>query len=53
MHLQPVFCGARHVGGAVAERLFEQGLRLPSGSQMTDADIDRVVDAIMSVAKCV
>ena len=29
MHLQPVFAGCEHVGGAVAEELFEQGLSLP------------------------
>jgi pyridoxal phosphate-dependent aminotransferase EpsN len=46
MHLQPVFRSARRVGGKVAERLFQQGLCLPSGSRMTDADVDRVVEAV-------
>jgi pyridoxal phosphate-dependent aminotransferase EpsN len=46
MHLQPVFAGARTIGGAVAERLFAKGICLPSGSSLTAADRKRVVDAI-------
>ena len=34
MHLQPVFRGCRSVGGRVAERLFDTGLCLPSGSNL-------------------
>ena len=43
MHLQPLYADAPRLGGAVAARLFEQGLCLPSGSALTDADLDRVV----------
>jgi len=46
MHLQPVFAGAKCIGGAVAESLFANGLCLPSGSSMTDEDVDRVSDVI-------
>jgi len=46
LHLQPLFREARTVGGAVAERLYERGLCLPSGSSLTDADLGRVVDAV-------
>ncbi|MES2983799.1 MAG: aminotransferase class I/II-fold pyridoxal phosphate-dependent enzyme [Pseudomonadota bacterium] len=46
MHLQPVFHGARMVGGAVSEQLFRNGLCLPSGTQMSDADIARIVTVI-------
>jgi hypothetical protein len=35
MHMQPVFEGCRTIGGPVSEDLFERGLCLPSGSQMT------------------
>lgn len=42
MHLQPVFKDVRVIGGGVSEMLFSDGLCLPSGSSMTDADIDRV-----------
>ncbi len=43
MHRQPVFAECPHRGGAVAADLFERGLCLPSGSQMSEADLDRVV----------
>ncbi len=49
MHLQPIFKECRVVGGKVSEALFEQGLCLPSGSCMSDADRARVVDGIRSV----
>ena len=44
MHMQPVFRDAVCVGGAVSERIFDIGLCLPSGSAMSDADIDRVCE---------
>lgn len=34
------------VGGRVSEALFEQGLCLPSGTAMTEADLDRVVETL-------
>jgi pyridoxal phosphate-dependent aminotransferase EpsN len=46
MHLQPVFTGSRMFGGAVSERLFATGLCLPSGTQMTEDDIDSVVAVV-------
>lgn len=46
MHLQPVFAEAKCIGGAVAETLFTNGLCLPSGSSMTDDDVDRVSELI-------
>jgi len=45
MHLQPVFSGCEVVGGAVSERLFREGLCLPSGSNLTATQRDRVIDA--------
>jgi dTDP-4-amino-4,6-dideoxygalactose transaminase len=50
MHLQPVFAGARVIGGTVAERLFADGMCLPSGSGISDADRQRVIDAIRELA---
>jgi dTDP-4-amino-4,6-dideoxygalactose transaminase len=38
---------ARAVGGAVAEDLFKRGLCLPSGTAMTDEDIQRVVSVVL------
>lgn len=46
MHLQPVFAGAPMRGGAVCERIFRDGLCLPSGSGLTDAEIDEVIDEV-------
>jgi dTDP-4-amino-4,6-dideoxygalactose transaminase len=46
MHMQPVFRDALRAGGAVAEEFFARGLCLPSGSQMTDADVDRVAGIV-------
>jgi dTDP-4-amino-4,6-dideoxygalactose transaminase len=51
MHLQPVFSGAAMVGGGVSEALFRDGLCLPSGSSMSDADVLRVCEIIKSCAK--
>ena len=48
MHLQPVFDGCECIGGEVAEDLFKYGLCLPSGTAMTDADLDRVISVILS-----
>ena len=46
MHMQPVFADCRIIGGAVSEDLFERGLCLPSGSQMSPSDLSRVVSAV-------
>jgi dTDP-4-amino-4,6-dideoxygalactose transaminase len=51
MHLQPVFAGCDAIGGAVAEAIFRHGLCLPSGSNLTPADLGRIVAVIGSVAK--
>jgi dTDP-4-amino-4,6-dideoxygalactose transaminase len=42
MHLQPIFANAPYYGDGTSERLFEQGLCLPSGSNLTDDDLERV-----------
>ena len=46
MHLQPVFAACSVRGGEVAEQIFDEGLCLPSGSAMTDDDLERVITAI-------
>ena len=46
MHLQPLYAGAPYHGVGVDERLFEQGLCLPSGSDMTDDQQDDVINCI-------
>lgn len=52
MHLQPAFAGARAVLTGAAQGLFEQGLVLPSGSALTDTQIDRVSRAIEQFLDC-
>lgn len=42
MHLQPVFKSAPFFGTGICERLFEIGLCLPSGSNLTDNDFQRI-----------
>ncbi|WP_147127707.1 DegT/DnrJ/EryC1/StrS family aminotransferase [Shimia ponticola] len=46
MHMQPLFAGTTYHGTGVDERLFEQGLCLPSGSDMTEAEQDEVIARI-------
>jgi dTDP-4-amino-4,6-dideoxygalactose transaminase len=51
MHLQPVFKDCEVIGGQVSEHLFDQGLCLPSGSNLTNGDLDRVIAAIIDCHK--
>ncbi len=48
MHLQPVFKDAAYYGGTVSESLFEDGLCLPSGSNLSNNDRDRISKVINS-----
>ncbi len=50
MHLQPVFSGCRVRGGAVSEELFAKGLCLPSGSNLSAAELERIAGIVRSVA---
>jgi dTDP-4-amino-4,6-dideoxygalactose transaminase len=51
MHLQPVFANYPYYGGTVAEDLFENGLCLPSGSNLTDHDRERIAAVMGRVFK--
>ncbi|MCG2611275.1 aminotransferase class I/II-fold pyridoxal phosphate-dependent enzyme [Flavobacterium sp. SM15] len=42
MHLQPIFEKYPYYGGNVAEQLFENGLCLPSGSNLSQDDLSRI-----------
>ncbi|MEO8721249.1 MAG: aminotransferase class I/II-fold pyridoxal phosphate-dependent enzyme [Ginsengibacter sp.] len=46
MHLQPVFKGFPYYGNSVAENLFENGLCLPSGSNLMEEELNRVVSCV-------
>lgn len=49
MHLQPIFEKYPYYGNKVAETLFENGLCLPSGSNLTEEDRGRIAKVIKSV----
>lgn len=49
LHLQPIFAECECFGGAVAEELFASGLCLPSGSNLTTEELERVINSIQSV----
>ncbi len=63
MHLQPVFLptgappgcdfhyGSEVIGGRVSETLFEKGLCLPSGTAMSEQDVNRIADIIKQTPK--
>lgn len=46
MHLQPVFKDSPYYGNKVAENLFDKGLCLPSGSNLTTEDQNRIAGVI-------
>lgn len=46
MHMQPVFAEAPYYGSNVCENLFDTGLCLPSGSSLTDSDLEEVISII-------
>ena len=39
---EPIFKDELYYGGAVAEKLFDQGLCLPSGSNLIEKDFERI-----------
>ena len=49
MHLQPIFSNYPYYGTDVAETLFENGLCMPSGSNLTDTDRERIAAVIEEV----
>ncbi|WP_168583432.1 DegT/DnrJ/EryC1/StrS family aminotransferase [Gephyromycinifex aptenodytis] len=51
MHLQPVFATARSFLTGTSEGLFARGLTLPSGSALTDAQVERVCDTLRAALR--
>lgn len=45
MHLQPLYADATVLGGSVSADAFARGVCLPSGSSMSDLDLQRVIGA--------
>ena len=53
MHLQPVFRDCRFIGRGISDLLFQNGLCLPSGSNLRDEEIDRVVSVVRGCCKSI
>ncbi|MDX2281752.1 MAG: aminotransferase class I/II-fold pyridoxal phosphate-dependent enzyme [Saprospiraceae bacterium] len=49
MHLQPVFADCPFYGDGTSARLFDQGLCLPSGSNLVDADFSRIFEVLTQI----
>lgn len=49
LHLQPIFADCESIGGPVAESLFEQGLCLPSGSNLKEEELSRVAQTMINL----
>jgi pyridoxal phosphate-dependent aminotransferase EpsN len=49
MHMQPLYAGASYHGSGVDERLFANGLCLPSGSDMNDEQQDEVIERVTAL----
>lgn len=51
MHLQPLYEQYPYYGGTVCEELFDKGLCLPSGSNLSDTDRERIKKSILNIFK--
>ncbi|MDL1914034.1 MAG: aminotransferase class I/II-fold pyridoxal phosphate-dependent enzyme [Bergeyella sp.] len=51
MHLQPVFADAPYYGGEIGQSVFNKGLCLPSGSNLTEYDKQRIAKSIIQFFK--
>ena len=49
MHLQPIFSNFPYYGNKEAENLFENGLCLPSGSNLTNTDRARITAVVRQI----
>lgn len=49
MHLQPVFKTSPYYGGSISENLFNNGLCLPSGSNLTNEDKERIAQVVKNI----
>ncbi len=47
MHLQPIFAAYPNYSDGTSENLFERGLCLPSGSNLIEDDLKRIVERIL------
>jgi len=46
MHQQPVFLNAKRYLNGVSDKLFEDGLCLPSGSNLAEEEFERIFECL-------
>jgi dTDP-4-amino-4,6-dideoxygalactose transaminase len=51
MHLQPLYKNYPFYGNTIAETLFENGLSLPSGSNLTISDRDHIKNSLLRLLR--
>ena len=51
MHLQPIFKNHLNFSNGISEKLFNTGLCLPSGSNLTDQDFGRIFEVLSRILK--
>jgi dTDP-4-amino-4,6-dideoxygalactose transaminase len=49
MHQQPIFASSKNYLNGVSDKLFENGLCLPSGSNLSDEEFDRIFTCLDSI----
>ncbi len=49
MHMQPIYEGSKFFGTGLCVKLFEQGLCLPSGSNLTESEFERIFEALSKI----
>ncbi len=49
MHLQPIFKDAPYYGSNISEKLFQNGLCLPSGSNLNEEEFNRISSNVLSL----
>jgi dTDP-4-amino-4,6-dideoxygalactose transaminase len=51
MHMQPIYSKSIFFGSGICEKLFEQGLCLPSGSNLSDEEFGRIFSVLSIIFK--
>ena len=49
MHQQPVFASSKNYLNGVSDKLFENGLCLPSGSNLTEEEFERIFNCLDTI----
>jgi dTDP-4-amino-4,6-dideoxygalactose transaminase len=51
LHLQPIFASSPYYGNRSSEKLFDEGLCLPSGSNLSKAELERINETLNNILK--